>query len=108
MGIGSVNLRLDDGLCRMMTEVRYVPGLKRNLISLGCLDNKGYTYKAEGRILRISSGALVIMKGIKKGGLYILQGNTITPTAGLVIEETKDMTKLWHLRLGHISRRGID
>lgn len=46
-GIGSIRFKLHDGNERLLTEVRYVPNLKRNLISLGELDKIGYMFKGE-------------------------------------------------------------
>ena len=43
-GIGSVRFKLHDESIRLLTEVRYVPDLKRNLISLGEFDKKGYVF----------------------------------------------------------------
>ncbi|RVX05834.1 Retrovirus-related Pol polyprotein from transposon TNT 1-94 [Vitis vinifera] len=43
----------------------------------GTLDSNGCTYKAEGGVLRISKGALVVMKGKKINGLYTLKGSTV-------------------------------
>lgn len=39
-GTGSVKLRMWDGSVKLITEVRLIPDLKRNLISLGTLDKK--------------------------------------------------------------------
>ena len=38
VGMGNVNLKLDDGIISKLKKVRYVLELKRNLISLGMLD----------------------------------------------------------------------
>jgi len=38
VGIGAVELRLADNTIRTLKEVRHVPDLKRNSISLGMLD----------------------------------------------------------------------
>ena len=40
-GMGSIRLRNHDGSIRVLTYVRYVPKLKKNLISLGALEFKG-------------------------------------------------------------------
>lgn len=39
-------------------------------------------------------------------GLYVLFGNTIVKYHAHYIKE-QDNAKLWHLRLGHISDRGL-
>uniref|UniRef100_A0A803QPE3 GAG-pre-integrase domain-containing protein n=1 Tax=Cannabis sativa TaxID=3483 RepID=A0A803QPE3_CANSA len=54
-GIGCVMLQIDDGSQKTITEVKYIPNLKRNLLSI----------------------------------------------------DDGDLTKLWHLRLGHVSEKGI-
>ncbi|KAH9648352.1 hypothetical protein KPL70_025549 [Citrus sinensis] len=63
IGMGNVSLRLHDGTTWELREVRYVPDLKRNLISLGITD-------------------------------------VIVSTGGV-------STRLWHLRLGHMSVKGL-
>jgi hypothetical protein len=57
--------------------------------------------------MKITKGALLVMKGQKVNQLYKLIENTvvggdavITPT-----ESSTDDTKLWHMRLGHIGER---
>ena len=39
--MGSIRLRNRDGSTRVLIDVRYVPKLKKNLISLGALESKG-------------------------------------------------------------------
>ena len=51
--IGDIYLKLHNNKIRMLTDVRYVPGLKRNLISLGTLDELGFSYKAENSSLHV-------------------------------------------------------
>ncbi|KAA0063883.1 Retrovirus-related Pol polyprotein from transposon TNT 1-94 [Cucumis melo var. makuwa] len=45
IGIGSVTLKFKDGIATLLRNVRYVPSLKRNLISLGMLDFIGCEYR---------------------------------------------------------------
>ncbi|GJS62688.1 hypothetical protein Tco_0657472 [Tanacetum coccineum] len=50
-GTGKVKIRLHDGSNFILKDVRYVPRLKRSLISLGILEKEGYTMKMQmGRI----------------------------------------------------------
>ena len=50
-GIGSVKLRLDDGSEKVLSDVRFIPTVKRNLVSLGMLERKGCTFEsADGKI----------------------------------------------------------
>jgi len=40
-GMGTVRIKMDDGIVQEFKEVRYVPQLKRNLISVGVLEALG-------------------------------------------------------------------
>ncbi|GJU34519.1 retrovirus-related pol polyprotein from transposon TNT 1-94 [Tanacetum coccineum] len=44
-GTWNVKIRLHDGSSFILEDVRYVPGLRRSLISLGTLEKEGYTMK---------------------------------------------------------------
>ena len=74
-GKGSIRIKMFDGTIRTLTDVRYIPKMKRNLISLSALDDQGYKYSGGGGVLKVTKGSLVVMKGdIKKAnGLYYLQ-----------------------------------
>ncbi|KAL5569740.1 hypothetical protein UlMin_026315 [Ulmus minor] len=75
VGIGNISIRMFDGLVKILSGVRHVPNLHRNLISIG---------------------SLVIMKGLKQNGLYVLQGSTITGEAAVAISNIQAKTDLWH------------
>ncbi|KAK2975034.1 hypothetical protein RJ640_023931 [Escallonia rubra] len=99
-----------DGIVRTLTDVRHVPELRKNLISLGMLDSNGCSYRTTGGVMRIMKGALVVNKGFKQNSLYLLEGSTITGAA--VVASCSDIdfdtTKLLHMRLGHMSEMGMD
>ena len=76
-GVGSIRIKMYNGVEKMLENVRYIPELKRNLISLGMLDELGYVIKAEAGVLKISKGSLIVMKGVKKNGIYSLLGSTV-------------------------------
>ncbi|KAH9657534.1 hypothetical protein KPL70_023118 [Citrus sinensis] len=65
IGMGNVSLRLHDGTIWELREVRYVPDLKRNLISL------------------------------------------VTGITDVIVGTGGEGTRLWHLRLGHMSVKGL-
>ena len=74
---------------------------------MGTLDSNGYKFSAEGGVLRVSKGSLVVMKEKKVNTLYILQGSTVTGDAVVSMSEDPDLdtTRLWHMRLGYMSER---
>ncbi|CAL9028580.1 unnamed protein product, partial [Prunus brigantina] len=58
-GIGKICLKMHDGTVRELSDVRYVPDMKKNLISLGALESKGLKITMEGGVLKAVHGALV-------------------------------------------------
>ncbi|KAH9651061.1 hypothetical protein KPL70_026606 [Citrus sinensis] len=107
VGIGSVKIKMFDGTIRSLHEVRHAPRLKRNLISLGMLDSLGYFFKSRIGGLEIRKGTEIVMKGVKENGLYVLQGSSVPVQEGVSAVSEEDRTKLWHLRLGHMSIKGL-
>jgi hypothetical protein len=84
-----------DGVVCTLTEVRHIPSMFRNLISLSILDIKGYTYYARDNVLKVAKGSLVIMKGdLKSTNLYVLRGSSFS--ANVVIAPDSETTKIWH------------
>jgi len=64
---------MSDGVIRTLTNVRHIPTMTRNPISLSTLDLKGYKYSAGGGVMNVSIGSLVVMKGdLKSANLYLL------------------------------------
>ena len=53
MRIGSVQIKMFDEVVRKLNDVRYVPDLKKNLISLSVLDASGYRIILEGENLKV-------------------------------------------------------
>ena len=106
---------MSDGVVRTLEEVRHIPDMRKNLISLGILDSKGYSYKSEKGIMKVSKGAMVVMTGQKissnvyklRSNVYKLLSNTILGGVAAVAESEDDDTRLWHMGLGHMSERGM-
>ena len=109
-GVGAVKNKMLNGTVIMLGDVKHVLDLKRNLVSLSTLDSKEYKYTGEGGVLKVRKGALVMMKGHKRtANLYILQGTTVTGD-GVVSSKSMtygDVTMLWHMRLRHMSEKGM-
>ncbi|GFZ19756.1 hypothetical protein Acr_28g0004610 [Actinidia rufa] len=78
VGRGSVQFHMVDGRSVTLTEVRHVPNLRKNLISIGMLDSKGCSFNASGGTLRVSKGNKEMLWGKKTGGLYRLEGSLQT------------------------------
>jgi hypothetical protein len=60
IGMGTIKIKISNGVVRTLEEVRHIPDMKKNLISLGTLDSKGYSYKSDNGIMKVSKGAMVV------------------------------------------------
>ena len=67
-----------DGVVRELIDVRYVPQIKKNIISVRAVESKGLKVTLESAILKVTKGSLVVMKGIRDMNLYYLKGSTVT------------------------------
>lgn len=65
-------------------KVRYVPNLKRNLFSVDTLEYHRCVVKIENGTIKIIRGAMTLMKGTMKNGLYVLEGHTTNGEAVVV------------------------
>src|ERR1044072_4008907 len=106
-GVGSVRFKLHDETIRLLIEVRYVPDLKRNLISLGEFNKKGYVFQGEKIILRVMKGSKKVLRGVKKQDLYTLEAEVVSGLTNVTSTKPLSKTEIWHMRLGHISEKGL-
>ena len=53
ISIGSIQIRMHHGVVRTLIEVRHVPKLKKNLVFMGAMDSKGFSYWVEGGVMQI-------------------------------------------------------
>ena len=83
ISMGIVQIKLYDAVVRTLINVRHIPNLKKNRISLGVLDSQGCKYSAQGGVLKVSKGALIVIKGRLVNGLYLLQGSTVIGAASV-------------------------
>ena len=67
-----------DGMVRKLKEVRYVPQLKRNLISVIALKTLGLVVSIRDGVLKMIKDSMVVMKDVRRNNLYYLKGSTIT------------------------------
>lgn len=66
-----------DNQVQELTLVRYVPDLKRNLLSLEVFDKARYMCKLEIETIKIIKRAMVKVRGRLHNGLYVLEKNMV-------------------------------
>ncbi|GJT41412.1 gag-pol polyprotein [Tanacetum coccineum] len=81
IGIGSIMVKMHDGTLRTIRDVRHVEGLKKNLLSLGQLDDLGC--KLKGEIMGEAEASVA----------------SHSPSHRVAIT--------WHQKLGHMSEQGM-
>jgi len=107
IGISTVQIRMFDDVVRDLTDVRYVPQIKKNIISVGAVESKGLKVTLKNEILKVTKGSLVVMKGIRDKNLYYLKGSIVTGSLTTSIVSDVDATQLWYIRLGHTSEKSM-
>lgn len=106
-GMGTMRLALNNGQELLLNDVRFVPGIKKSLLSVGQLDAHGYTTIFVGGSWKLLKGSMLVTKGSKRGTLYYLRCKAL-PGKFLAVAEIASHTELWHKRLGHMSQKGIE
>ena len=92
-----------NGFVWLLEKVRHIPNLRRNLISVGQLDDEGHAILFVSGTWKVTKGARVLARGKKTGTLYM----TSCPRDTIAVADASTNTSLWHRRLGHMSEKGM-
>ena len=97
-GVGSTSLQLESGTVLHIENILYVPGLKKNLLSVVGLEDKSF------RVLFMDKKVLLWEKnedlssavqiGVQEGGLY----KAFEKSTQALVHNTVDPCELWHQR----------
>eukprot|EP00253_Pinus_taeda_P014589 PITA_14589 len=100
--IGSTSLELQSGGNIHLNNILYVAGLKKKLLSISCLEDKGNRVSfVDGKVLVWDKGSNINearVIGVCKGTLYRLY----TPLAQALFHLEVSPFELWHRRYGHL------
>jgi hypothetical protein len=102
-GIGTIKFERESGKPLHLSNVLYVPGLKKNLVSVSALEDKGYEVSFKERKAYIKPkdmdqgpGEVI---GIRKDKLYKLQFDS---HYALATSSSSRDCELWHRRMAHL------
>ena len=73
-------MRMFDGMLWILTNVKHIPDLKKNLVSLGYLERSSYSFSSCSRsgVLNISNEAMIVMRGRRMvNNLYKMEGSVM-------------------------------
>eukprot|EP00253_Pinus_taeda_P021662 PITA_21662 len=104
-GVGTVAFQRDYGAPLTLIDVMDVPGLKKNLVSVAMLEDKGYdVFFNKGKaFLRHIATSQTKRIGVQVKNLYKLEVDdcaTLSMKEELV--QSQDIGELWHRQLGHL------
>jgi hypothetical protein len=103
VGMGKVKIKQKNGNQWLLKEVRHIPNLRRNIISIGQLESEGCISIFTDKAWKVTKGSLVMVKGEKVGTLYLCIVNV---ESYISLDSTRVDTSLWKHRLGHMSEKG--
>jgi hypothetical protein len=119
--VGDISLELADGFTILLRDVLYVPSLHRKLISVSRLDKDSYEYyfghgKCAIWFNNAYMGVALLHKelyllSLREKVYFVCQVNEHVFVSDKEQKKRKrnhDSSKLWHCRLGHISRGRIE
>jgi len=103
VGKSDVMVSLFNDSTLKLRNVIHVPKLKRNLISVGQLADRGMKTTFDDDECKITKGAMVMTHNKKEGTLYMMSSFKTS----ISIASSKLDAGVWHRRLGHMSKKGM-
>nr|GEV97268.1 copia-type polyprotein [Tanacetum cinerariifolium] len=111
-GKGNMKMFLN-GATYVITDVYFVPELKNNLLSIGQLQQKGLSFLFKSGMCKVfhPEKGLVFQSSMSTNRMYPLSENareiTEHKSEECMYSSDDDLAKLWHERLGHISKTSM-
>ena len=111
--VGSYELTFPSGLLLVSDNCYYVPTICRNIISVSCLDNDGFSFIIKNNNCSIFHTDMFYANAYLQDGLYVmnLQKFNNSHVYNITTKKFKsndlNSTYLWNCRLGHINEKRI-
>jgi hypothetical protein len=104
-GCGTVSFRRESLPPMTLTEVLYVPGLKKNLVSVSTIEEKGYEILfRDGQVLLFPRGSSITSAkviGTRHERLYKFLFQLVRALIHSTISSS-DLCEIWHRRMAHL------
>ncbi|UYV69068.1 K02A2.6-like [Cordylochernes scorpioides] len=95
-----------------LCNVLYVPNVRRNLLSVSSMENKGKIVNFANRRAQVfDSENRIVAIAHDENGLYVMKGRVILPNAELFNSQKssqKQTLELWHQRFCHVNNDAIE
>lgn len=111
-GIGSIRVRMFNKMVQISMNVKHIPELKKNLVSLGYLERSGYSfsYKARSGVMNISNGTITVMRRRRlENNLYMMEESMIIGDSDVAaaIHDQDGAHRLWYYDFSHMEKLGM-
>ena len=104
-GEGTIVFQREHGAPLTLTDVKYVPGLKKNLVSIAMLEDKGYDVVfSKGKVFLRNIGTGQTKRiGIRVKNIYKMEvDDCVALSSKAELVQSQDVGELWHRILGHL------
>ena len=105
VGKGTICIETSTGYSLVLDDVRHVPDIRLNLLSVVKLDDIHHGSYFFYKKWKLNKGSLIVARGRKQGNLYVTK--TKLCNGLLNIAENDTSAELWHKRLRHMSEKGM-
>ena len=95
VGMGDVRILLPNGSVWLLEKVRHIPDLRRNLISIGQLNDEGHVILFVNGTWKVTKGVRVLARRKKTGTLYM----TSNPRDIIAVADANTDISQWHRRI---------
>ena len=106
-GIGSVELKFTSGKIVTLTNVFYVPEVRKNLVSGSLLNKFGFKLVFEADKFILSKGGMFVGKGYACEGMFKMNVIVISNKNVVSAYIVESSSFLWHHRLGLVNFRKL-
>lgn len=111
LGSGTINIKkFVNGVWVQSTinNVLYVPGLKKNLFSVGVCAENGFTTIFEESQVKVMREDKLVASGIRQNNrIYRMLFVVVPPGEKIEANVSVANFRMWHERLGHVGKRAI-
>jgi hypothetical protein len=105
VGIGDICVETNTGYTLKLKDVRHIPDMRLNLISISVLDKEGYESHLGNGKWKLFKRSLVFARGKICCTLYKTQVQLCRDVVNAAQDDSTP--DLWHRRLAHMSEKGL-
>ena len=111
-GVGKVVLNSAHGGSFILSHILYVPGIKKNLISVPAVALGGLDVKFSGHkctVYDLEDAGTIVASGTLRKGLYRLDHYAASTHDAMAVVSTEERAnaELWHARFGHLNFKSL-